>query len=406
MINRLMSLNILRGFQFKNYRYYFIGQGVSLVGTWMQRTALSWYIYTITNSVFWLGFLGFISQIPSFFITPFGGYFADKFPRLKILRISQSLAMLQALVLAVLVLTGTAQIWHIVILGFFLGCIEAFEAPIRHSFVVNLIDDKNLVGNAIALNSAMFNGARLIGPAIAGYLVALLGEGFCFLINGLSYIAILLSLFSIKNISQDIMKSNTKIIANIKEGYIYLLAHKPILYFIINIIIFTLFGFNYVVLLPFLSRDILGGDAKTLGMLMSMIGLGALTGAIYLGSRKNAKGLSKIIVSLGHVACVAIFLVAFSRNITISAILVLICGIGMMMQMAGANTVIQTLVDDNMRGRIMSIYSLAFLGFMPLGSLISGYLSTLIGVTPTLSVSAFICLISGLIMRKRLINVI
>ncbi|MCK9330729.1 MAG: MFS transporter [Candidatus Cloacimonetes bacterium] len=406
MINKLMSLNILRGFKYKNYRYYFLGQGISLVGTWMQRTALSWYIYTLTNSVFWLGLLGFISQIPSFFITPFGGYIADKFPRIKVLRLSQSLAMCQALILAILVLSQTAQIWHIVVLSFFLGSIEAFEAPIRHSFVVNLIEDKTLVGNAIALNSAMFNGARLIGPAVAGYLVAFLGEGLCFLANGISYIAVLISLFNIRNINQELNIGKTKVLENIKEGYSYLLKHKSILYFIFNIIIFTLFGFNYVVLLPFLSREVLGGDAKTLGMLMSMIGLGALIGAIYLGSRKNSIGLSKIIVNVGHMACIAIFLIAFSKNITLSAVLALICGTGMMMQMAGANTVIQTLVDDRMRGRIMSIYSLAFLGFMPLGSLLSGYLSTLIGVTPTLSISAVICLISGFLMRKKLINII
>ena len=406
MINKLMSLNILRGFKYKNYRYYFLGQGISLVGTWMQRTALSWYIYTLTNSVFWLGLLGFISQIPSFFITPFGGYIADKFPRIKVLRLSQSLAMCQALILAILVLSQTAQIWHIVVLSFFLGSIEAFEAPIRHSFVVNLIEDKTLVGNAIALNSAMFNGARLIGPAVAGYLVAFLGEGLCFLANGISYIAVLISLFNIRNINQELNIGKTKVLENIIEGYSYLLKHKSILYFIFNIIIFTLFGFNYVVLLPFLSREVLGGDAKTLGMLMSMIGLGALIGAIYLGSRKNSIGLSKIIVNVGHMACIAIFLIAFSKNITLSAVLALICGTGMMMQMAGANTVIQTLVDDRMRGRIMSIYSLAFLGFMPLGSLLSGYLSTLIGVTPTLSISAVICLISGFLMRKKLINII
>lgn len=406
MLKKLVNLNILRGFKQKNYRYYFAGKGVSLVGAWMQRTALSWYIYTLTDSVFWLGLIGFISQIPSFFITPFGGYFADMFPRLKMIKISQFIAMFQALILAFLVLSGNAQIWHIVLLSLVLGCIEAFEAPIRHSFVIDLVDDKDVVSNAIALNSVMFNGARLIGPAIAGYLVALFGEGLCFLINGLSFIAVLYALFKIKIENVPVSHTKTGVFQNISEGYLYLLKNKAILYYIYNIIIFTLFGFNYVVLLPFLSREILMGDAKTLGLLMSMIGCGAFIGALYLGSRSNAKGLGKIIVSFGHIACLGILLMGLSKNILLSAFLALVCGMAMMMQMAGANVVIQTLVDDNMRGRIMSIYSLAFLGFMPLGSLLSGYLSQLIGVPYTLSISAFICLTFGFFMRKRLINTI
>ena len=405
MLNKIMSLNILRGFKYQNYRYYFSGKVISLVGTWMQRTAMSWYIYTLTDSVFWLGLVGFVSQIPSFIVTPFGGYFADKYSRLKLIQISQFFAMLQALTLAILVLSGRAEIWSILVLSFLLGCIEAFEAPIRHSFIVNLVEDKDLVGNAIALNSAMFNGARLVGPAIAGYFVAAFGEGYCFLINGLSYLAVLFALLKIKIPHQTKKIQESNIFRNIQEGVSYIFENKKILYYIINIIIFTMFGFNYVVLLPALARDVLLGDAKTLGFLMSSIGLGAFTGAISLGSRKKVAGLNKQIVFFGFLACIVLILLAFSTNIYLTAILAYICGMSMMMQMAGANTIIQTLVDDNMRGRVMSLYSLAFLGFMPIGSLISGSLSQMIGIKNTLLISAFSLLLAITLLRKKLINV-
>jgi MFS family permease len=406
MLNWLLSLNILRGFKYKNYRYYFGGKGITLIGQWMQRTAMSWYIYTLTNDVFWLGFIGFISQVPSFIITPFGGYFADKFPRLKLIKISQSISMLQALTLALLVLSGKAEIWSIIVLSFVLGCIEAFEAPIRHSFVANLVEDKSLVPNAIALNSMMFNGSRLIGPAIAGYLIALLGEGYCFLINGLSHIAVLLALFNMRVVHTPVTITSSGVFANIKEGVIYLYHKKEIFLFIINVIIFTMFGFSYVVLLPVIAKDILGGDAKTLGFIMTMIGCGSLAGSIMLGSRKTTKGLGRQIVYFGFLACIVIALLAFSKQVYITGLLGFLCGLSMMMQMAGANTIIQTLVDEEMRGRVMSLYSLSFLGFTPIGSLLSGSLSKLIGVPNTLVLSASILFVASLFLMKKKIDVV
>ena len=404
MFNLIKSLSILQVFRFRNFRYYFAGKSVSLVGNWMQRTALSWYIYSMTDSVFWFGLIAFISQIPSFIVTPFGGFFADRFPRLRLMRICQFFVMLQALVLSLLVLTENASIMSIVILSFVLGCIEGFEAPIRLSFAVNVVDDKKYVGNAIALNSVMFNGARLIGPAVAGYMIAFLGEGYCFLVNGLCHIAVLIALFKIKIPETAAKLRNSSVFGDIKEGVIYLYQNKKILFFIINLIIFTLFGFNYIVLMPVIARDVLFGDAKTLGFLMSVIGAGALTGGIILGSRKSSTGLSKQIVNCGFFACIALGALALSNQIYIAAFFVLICGFCMMMQMAGANIVIQTLVDDSMRGRVMSLYSIAFLGFMPIGSLISGSLSDIFGVKYTLLASSIVLMVANLILRKRIID--
>jgi MFS family permease len=404
MIDYIKSLNILQVFRYKNFRYYFTGKSISLTGNWIQITALSWYIYSITDSVFWLGLIGFISQIPSFIVTPFGGYFADRFPRLKLMQICQSLVMLQAIVLAFLVLSDMATIWAIVVLSFFLGCVDAFESPIRLSFVVNIIDDKKYVGNAIALTSVMFNGARLIGPAIAGYMIATLGEGYCFLANGICHIAVLVALFKLRIPKTEIKASDLSIYNDIKAGVLYLYQNKDMWYLIINLITFTLFGFIYMVLMPVIARDILSGDARTLGFLMSAVGAGALSGAIVLGSRKSTKGLSKRIVNFGFAACIALGFLAISDQLYITATIALVCGYCMMMQVAGANIVLQTLVDDHMRGRVMSLYSLAFLGFMPIGSLLAGSLSNLFGVKVTLLLSAGVLMIANLILRKKLIN--
>jgi len=412
-----MSLNMIQVFKFKNFQYYFTGKSVSLIGNWLQRTALSWYIYTLTDSVFWLGLVGFISQIPAFITTPLGGFFADKYSRLRLMQWCQFWVLVQAMVLAVLVLSKeyefislstSTEIWSIVFLSFFLGCVESFESPIRLSFVVNIVEDKKLLGNTIALNSVMFNGARLVGPSIAGYLVSAFGEGYCFLINGFCHIAVLIALFKIKIDEVKSTVDNSGVFQNIREGVYYVYHRKDILYFVINVMIFTLFGFNYVVLLPVIARDVLGGDAKTLGFLMSAIGCGALSGALTLSSRKSPKGLSKQIVNFGFIACISFIFLALSTNVYITAFFAMCCGYCMMLQMAGANVVIQHLVDDEMRGRVMSLYSLAFMGFMPIGSLIAGSLSHIkfIGVKYTLIISAIILLVAGFLLRKRNINTI
>lgn len=393
--------NVFRGFKNRNYSLYFFGQGTSLIGTWIQRTAMSWLIYRLTGSVFWLGFIGFIGQIPSLIVTPFAGVIADKVSRHKILKISQTFCMIQASLLTALVFFTHVQIWQIMVLSVFLGFIEAFESPVRHSFVIDMIDNKSEIGNAIALNSAMFNGARLVGPGIAGFMVAQLGEGYCFLINAMSYLAVLASLFSMRIKSPIIKVTQEKILTNLKEGFLYVKNFEPIKILILNLSIFTLFGTSYTVLLPYYAKDVFHGNAKTLGYLMSSIGLGALLGAIYLASRKSPKGLVAIIANLGHLAGICLVLVAISTNFYISMGLVAVAGFSMMMQMAGSNTIVQSIVDEDKRGRVMGIYSMSFLTCMPIGSLLVGSISKYIGVEVTLICSGAMCFFGSFLLHAK-----
>ncbi len=400
MKNKL--LHTFRGFASRNYRLYFFGQGISLIGSWIQRTAMSWFIYSLTNSVFWLGFINFISQIPSLFITPISGVIADRYPRYKIIKITQTLCMLQALTLSILVLRGNVQLWQVIVLSMTLGVIEAFEAPVRHSFVIDMVEKQEDIGNAIALNSTMFNGARLIGPSIAGFMVAKFGEGYCFLINGMSYIAVLISLFNMRITKLSIVKKKEAFFNNFKEGLHYVIHFKPIRYFLSNTIVFTLFGFSYVVLLPFFAKTILKGDARTLGFIMSGIGTGALIGALHLASRKSIKGLGTLINYAGHLAALGVISLSFVKTIWIAIPIVIIVGFGMMLQMAGTNTIIQTIVDNDKRGRVMGLYSMSMLSFMPIGSLLSGTMSKLIGFHYTVLISGSICFIGSFLLHFKL----
>jgi len=310
--------------------------------------------------------------------------------------------MIQALSLSALVFYSDVQIWQILLLSVFLGVIEAFESPVRHSFIFDMVDKKEEIGNAIALNSAMFNGARLIGPGIAGFMVAQFGEAYCFLINGLSYIAVLISLFNMRIHASIQHISKGHFIQNFKEGFSYVIQFQPIRYLLINVSIFTLLGSSYTVLLPYYAREVFKGDAKTLGYLMSGIGAGALCGAVYLASRKHLKGLGSIITNMGHIAAICLIIVSFSKIFYLSLFLVFVAGCGMMMQMAGSNTIIQNIVDADKRGRVMGIYSMSFLSFMPIGSLLVGTISKSIGVEKTLFLSGSLCFLGSFILHFKL----
>ncbi len=388
--------NLFQALTSRNYRIYFTGQGISLIGTWMQRTTMGWFVYRLTDSALLLGLIGFLSQIPSVFIGPFAGVWADKFKRLSILKITQTVSLLQALTLGVLVLTNTIQIWHLVVLSIFSGITEAIDAPARQSLVIELIEKRSLLPNAIALNSAMFNGARLIGPSLAGIIIALSNEGYCFLVNGLSYIAVIISLFMIKVPIKEILVSTDSMFVKIKQGWKYSFSHLPIRYLIANISVITMFGMSYAVLMPIFARDILHGDSKTMGFLMSMAGVGALIGAMYLASRKSVRGLTKKMVYAALVFSTALIIFSFSHSLILSLSLMLVVGLGMMFQMATSNTILQSVVDDDMRGRVMSLHSMAFMSIAPFGSLLVGFLSKNIGAPITLSICAVICLLWGL----------
>jgi len=394
--------HILRALRYRNYKLFFGGQSISLIGTWMQQIALGWLVYRLTNSAFLLGVIGFASQIPTFLFASFAGVFADRYNKHKIIIITQTLAMLQAFILSVLTLTHIIQIWHIILLSFFSGLINAFDMPTRQTFVIDLIEDKNDLSNAIALNSSMFNAARLVGPTVAGFLIAALGEGLCFLVNAISYIVIIIALLLMK-IKPNIKKvKKEKILEGLKEGIKYAYKFKPIRALLLLIGLVSLTGMPYTVLMPVFAKDILHGNANTLGFLLGAVGIGALTGALYLASRKSVLGLVRWVSKAAGIFATGLLLFSFSRNIILSFLLMVFIGFGMMMQMASTNTLLQTIVDDDKRGRIMSLYVIAFMGTAPFGSLIAGSLASTIGAPYTVLTGGVICLIGAIIFTIKL----
>ena len=392
----------LRALRHKNYRLFFGGQSLSLIGTWMQQVALGWLVYRLTDSAFLLGLVGFSSQIPTFILASVAGVLADRYNKHKIIIATQTLAMIQAFILAFLTLSGKIQIWQILLLSLFSGMINAFDMPTRQSFVIDMVEDRNDLPNAIALNSSMFNAARLIGPTLAGVLITALGEGMCFLINAISYIAVIAALFLMNIIPMPNNNNREKVLEGLKEGIKYAYNFKPIRTLLLLIGLVSLTGMPYTVLMPVFAKDILHGDAHTLGFLFGAVGSGALIGAIYLASRKSVLGLGRWIAIATSIFSLGLLFFSFSRNIYLSVSLMLFTGFGMMMQMASTNTLLQTLVDDDKRGRVMSLYVMAFMGTAPFGSFMAGTLASTIGAPYTVLSSGVICLIGALIFYKYL----
>jgi MFS family permease len=392
----------LRALRHKNYRLFFTGQSLSLIGTWMQSVALGWLVYRLTDSAFLLGLVGFSSQIPTFVLASFAGVLADRYNKHRIIITTQILAMVQAFILAFLTLSGSIQIWHIILLSLFSGLINAFDMPTRQSFVIDMVDDRNDLPNAIALNSSVFNAARLIGPTIAGFLIAALGEGFCFLINALSFLTVIAALLMMKIPQKENNHQNEKLLEGMKEGIKYAYNFKPIRALLLLIGLVSLTGMPYTVLMPVFAKDILHGNSQTLGFLFGAVGTGAFIGAIYLASRKSVLGLGKWIAIAASIFSLGLLFFSFSRNIYLSVVLMLFTGFGMMMQMASTNTLLQTLVDDDKRGRVMSLYVMAFMGTAPFGSFMAGTLASTIGAPYTVLSSGVICLIGALIFYKNL----
>ena len=362
---------------------------------------MSWLVYRLTSSAFWLGIVGFTGQIPVFLLTPFAGVLADRMNRHRLLVITQTLAMIQALILSLLVLTGTIAVWQILSLSIFLGIVDAFDMPVRQSFMVKIVEKKDL-GNAIALNSSMVNSARLLGPSIAGMLIASMGEGMCFLLNGISYLFVIVSLLAMKIMSKKMESQNTHVLQGIKEGFSYAFSFTPIRSVLLLLALVSLIGMPYRVLMPIFARDILHGGPHTLGFLMGGSGLGALGGSIYLASRKGVLGLEKWI-ALGATAF-GIGLIAFSlsRVFWFSLFLILLASFGVMVQFASSNTVLQTVVDEDKRGRVMSFYAMALRGMAPFGSLLAGGLAGKIGAPNTLMIGGVSCFLGSLVFARKL----
>ncbi len=390
----------LRAFRYRNYRLYFGGQGISLTGSWMQQVAMGWLVYRLTGSVFYLGLVAFFSQVPIFFMSPLAGVLADRWDRMRIMLLAQALAMTQALVLAALMFSKFIAAWHLLPLAFFLGVANALDAPARHSFIVQVVERKEDLGNAIALNSAMFNGARLVGPPLAGILVALAGEGICFLINGVSYLAVIFALLAMRLPARAGKRKMMGFWSELHEGFAYTFGTRSIRMVIALIAWVSLVGVSYVTLMPVFVRRVLNGGPHSLGFLLGAVGCGALLGSLALASRQGSPQVGTYIA--GGSALFSLGLVALSqvRAFWAAMPLMLVVGLGMMVQMASANTYIQQRITDDKRARVMSIYTMAFMGATPIGSFLVGITASAVGVRSTIAIGGVLSLLGTLVFAR------
>ncbi|MEH1937196.1 MAG: MFS transporter [Nostoc sp.] len=397
-----MKKPLLPALRSKNYRLFFAGQGISLIGTWMTQLATIWLVYDLTKSPLMLGVVGFSSQIPNFFLAPFGGVFVDRFSRYHTLIGTQVLAMIQSLTLAVLALTGVIQIWHIIVLSLFQGFINALDAPARQAFVPELVEHREDLANAIAINSTMFNGARLIGPAIGGLLIARVGTGYCFLIDGLSYIAVIAALLAmqVKPWKNSVTDGNP--LQKVKEGFVYAFSFPPIRSILLLSALVSLMGLQNTILVPVMAEQFLKGGAETLGFLMAASGVGALTGGIYLATRQTILGIGKLIALAPAILGIGLIAFALSRFLPLSLFTMLFVGLGTILQIAASNTFLQTIVEDDKRGRLMSLYTMSFLGMIPVGNLLGGLLASHIGAPNTLIIDGIACIFGSIIFSRQL----
>jgi MFS family permease len=382
-----------RALRHRNFQLFFAGQLISLIGTWMQQVAQSWLIFRLTHSAILLGLVGFFGQIPSFILGPLGGHVADVFNRRKVLIVTQTWSMILAFILAGLTLGGVIQKWHIFVLAALLGVVNAFDVPVRQAFLVQMVERDDLM-NAIALNSSMFNGARIVGPAVAGLLVAAIGEGWCFFANGVSYVAVIIGLvmMSPRILPQSVSSSP---LANIVEGFRYVAHTAPIRALLLLLGLASFAGMPYTVLMPIFAEDIFHSGARGLGLLMGATGLGALIGSIMLAVRSTVRGLGQwvAIASLSFGASAILF--AFSRSFVLSMIVLVPVGMAMMVQTASSNTLIQSMVPDELRGRVMAVYTMMFVGLGPIGALIAGALAHRIGAPITVAAGGVLTMLGA-----------
>jgi len=378
---RLKSIS--RALRHRNYKLFFFGQGVSLIGTWMTQVATAWLVYRLTGSALLLGVVGFSSQIATFLLAPVAGVFTDQHDRRKILMTTQILSALQSLALAVLTLTHQIQVSHIIVLSVCQGLISAFDIPARQAFLVEIVKDRADLGNAIALNSVMFNGARLIGPSIAGFVIAWGGEGVCFLIDAVSYLSVIVTLLMLRLGSSAVTSGRHRLFHELKEGVSYAVNFLPIRALLL-LVAFTSLVASYSVLYPVVARDVLHGGPSTLGFLSAVTGLGALVGGLYLASRRSVRGLLRLIAGSSFVYGASLMCFAFTKTLGMALIVLFVTGFSMIIQLAASNTVLQTLVEDDKRGRVMSLYMMALLGMTPWGSLLAGASTARLGISTTL----------------------
>ncbi|HEY4216097.1 MAG TPA: MFS transporter [Gemmatimonadaceae bacterium] len=387
--------DLLRALSSKNYRLFFSGQGVSLIGTWITRIATSWLVYRLTGSALLLGVVGFCGQIPTLVLSPFAGVLVDRRDRHRILVVTQILSMLQSLALAILAFTGTITVAYILVLQVVQGIINAFDTPARQSFVVEMVEDRSHLSNAIALNSTMVNGSRIIGPSIGGLLIAAFGEGWCFMIDAISYIAVIASLYAMTVEHTTKPPTKSRAIDELRDGFRYVIGFPPIWSSLALLALVATMGMPYSVLMPAIASKVLHGGAHTYGFLMTAAGLGALAGALYLASRGSVLGLGRVMVVSTITFGVALIAFSFTRSLWMALAVLPFVGGGMMIEMASTNTILQTIVEDRLRGRVMAFYTMAFLGTAPIGSLLAGLLADRIGAEHTIMLGGAACVLAG-----------
>jgi MFS family permease len=390
-----------RALRHRNYRLFFSGQLVSLVGTWMQTVAEAWLVYRLTGSAALLGVAGFASQIPVFLLATIGGTVADRANRHRILVITQTTSMVLPLILATLVFTGHVHVWHVFTLAATLGVVNAFDVPARQAFVIEMVGKEDLV-NAIALNSSIVNGARTIGPAVAGVLLAAVGEGWCFLINGLSYVAVITGLLLMKLPARDKQMHPPASLADTVEGFRFVRRSPPVRDLLLLVGLVSFAGMSYSVLMPIFADSILHGGPKGLGLLMASAGFGALCGALSIASRSSTRGLGRVVALSALTFGVGLMVFALSRAFWLSAALLFVVGMSMITQAASTNTLIQSMVPDALRGRVMAVYAMMFMGMSPIGALLQGALAERIGAPYTLVIGGFICVAGAIVFNIRL----
>ena len=381
----------------RNYRLFFSGQSVSLVGTWITRVATSWLVYRLTGSTLLLGIVGFCGQIPMLFLAPIAGVFVDRWDRRRVLVVTQVLSLLQSLALAVLTLAGIITIAEILALQLVQGLINAFDTPARQAFVVSMIEDRGDLPNAIALNSLMVNGSRIIGPSIAGLLIAAVGEGWCFLLDAISYVAVVASLVAMRGIAAPAARPSSRVGEDLSAGFRYVSSFAPVRSALLLLALVGIAGMPYTVLMPAVATRALHGGAQLLGVLMTASGVGAVCGGLYLAQRRTVIGLGRVIAVATTTFGVALVAFALSRSLVLSLLILPVVGGGFMVQMAATNTVVQTLVEERLRGRVMAFYTMAFLGTAPLGSLLAGAVSSRLGTATTILLGGVTCILGGLV---------
>ncbi len=391
-----------RALRSRNYRLFYGGQGVSLVGTWITRVATGWLVYRLTGSAAMLGVVGFAGQVPTFLLAPFAGVWVDRLDRYRVLVVTQVVSMLQSFALAALALTGRIDIAHVIALSAVQGIVNAFDTPARQAFLVEMVDDREDLPNAIALNSSMVNGARLVGPSVAGVVIAAAGEAWCFLADGISYLAVIASLLAMRVARRPRPATDTRVLQELEEGFRYAFGFAPIRALLLLLALVSLTGMPYTVLMPVIATGTLHGGPHTLGFLMGASGVGALAGALYLASRRSVLGLGRVIPLAAALFGAGLVAFGLSRSLALSLVLMLATGSGFMVQMASSNTVIQTIVREDMRGRVMAFYTMAFMGTAPFGSLLAGVLAERFGAPRTLMAGGVACIVGAALFARTL----